>query len=328
MGRGRTDQANQPSDARGQVRGATPAAAVSAGLDATNPEIERVLLDHISDAVFATDPDNRVTYWGASAARLFGYGAREAVGRPFGDLLPFRMARPSDEQAFLQDLAAGRTWRGQGVVKLPDGREMWLESTVQPILDGGRVVGRVSVARDITATIEAQRNLAEQERFINAVLDVESALVVVLDAQGRVVRFNGACERLTGYRSAEVLGRPATALIPTGEIAETQAVVAALKAGAFPSTHENHWVTRTGVERLISWENTCLTDDTGRVTHLIATGIDVTEARRADEAARGIETVGRLLAEQGPVPLALDAVLGVLEIAPGLPIPLAVPARR
>lgn len=309
----RSNKANQRSGVTIHGRGSAPAAAPTVVVDGANPRIERVLFDHISDAVFATDPDNRVTYWSASAARLFGYPAREAVGRPFGELLPFRMARPSDEQAFSEDLAAGRTWRGQGVVQLPDGREIWLESTVQPILDAGRVVGSVSVARDITATVEAQRSLAEQERFINAVLDVESALVIVLDAQGLVVRFNGACERLTGYRSPDVIGGPVWALIPSSEVAEVQAVAAALQAGAFPNTNENHLVTRTGVKRLVSWENTCLTDDTGSVTHVIATGIDITEARRAEEAVRGIETVGRLLAEQGPVPPALDAVLGELE---------------
>jgi len=303
----------QLTDATRDGRPGDHAGALSAVLDAANPEVERVLFDHISDAIFATDPSNRVTYWSASAARLFGYTPREAVGRPFGELLPFRMASPKDEQAFVEDLAAGRTWRGQGVVQLRDGREMWLESTVQPILDDGRVVGRVSVARDITATVEAQRSLAEQERFINAVLDVESALVIVLDTQGRIVRFNGACERLSGYRSEELIGRPVWALIPPSEVGQVQAALEALRAGAFPNTNENRWVTRSGAERLISWENTCLTDDGGRVTHVIGTGIDVTDARRADEAVRGIETVGRLLAEQGPVTNALDAVLGELE---------------
>ena len=48
-----------------------------------------------------------------------------------------------------------------------------------------------------------------------------------------------------------------------------------------------------------------------------ATGIDITEARRGDDALAGIEAVGRLLAEQGPVPSALDAVLGELETRMG-----------
>ncbi len=286
---------------------------IAAGSTAAGAEIERLVFDHISDAIFATDASNRVTYWSPSAERLFGFSANEAVGRPFGELLPFQMADPDGERVFFEELAAGRIWRGRGTVRLRDGREIWLESTVQPIVNGGQVVGSVSVARDISETIDAQRNLAEQERFINAVLDVEGALVVVLDAQGIVVRFNGASERLSGYRSDEVLGRTIWAVLPPDEVGVVQSVVADLRAGAFPNTYENHWLTRKGARRLISWENTCLTDEAGKVTHVIATGIDITDARRADEAVRGIETVGRLLAEQGPLPHALDAVLGELQ---------------
>ncbi len=294
----------------GNGRKAEPPVIAAAG----GTEIEHLLFDHISDAVFATDVANRVTLWTTSAERLFGCSAGEAVGRSFGELLPFQMARPGDEGEFLTTLEAGRTWRGTGTVRLRDGREIWLESTVQPIMERGRLVGSVSVSRDISATVEAQRRLADQERFINAVLDVAGALVLVLDAQGRVVRFNGACERLTGYSSAEVVGRKIwDVVIPPTEFDEVRGVVADLQAGAFPNSHENHWVTRAGALRLIAWENTCLTDDQGAVTHVIATGIDITEARRGDDALHGIETVGRLLAEQGPVPPALDAVLGELE---------------
>ena len=166
-------------------------------------------------------------------------------------------------------------------------------------------------------TVEAQRSLAGQEAFINAVLDVEGALVTVLDCDGKVVRFNGAAERLSGYSSAEVLGRTIWDLVPSSEVGDVLGVIANLHAGAFPSTYENHWVTRSGVQRLIRWENTCLTDERGSVTHVIATGIDITEARRGEDAVRGIEAVGRLLAEQGPVPHALDAVLGELRLRMG-----------
>jgi diguanylate cyclase (GGDEF)-like protein/PAS domain S-box-containing protein len=302
----------------GTAVGAPPVdvAAGAPSLDAATggTEIGRLLVDHISDAVFSTDATNRVTHWTASAARLFGYSAGEAIGHPFGELLPFGMDRSRGEPEFLTELQAGRTWRGTGTVLLRDGSEIWIESTVQPIMADGRLVGSVSVSRDISATVEAQRRLAEEERFITAVLDVAGALVLVLDAQGRVVRFNGACERLTGYLSEELVGRPIwDVVIPPSQGDDVRGVVADLQAGAFPNSHENHWVTRDGALRLIAWENTCLTDEQGAVTHVIATGIDITEARRGEEALHGIETVGRLLAEQGPVPAALDAVLGELE---------------
>ena len=281
-------------------------------------ESQRLLFDHISDAVFASDPHNRIIRWNASAERLFGFSSAEAVGRSFDDLVPFRRASPGDEPELLTALEAGRPWRAEGLVRVRDGREIWLESTVQPVMADGLLVGSVSVGRNITASHDTQVKLAAQERFINAVLDIAGALVAVLDAQGLVVRFNGACERLSGHSSAEVVGRHIwDVVIPPAEVEDVRATVAHLEAGEFPNSHENHWVTRAGAERLIHWENTCLTDEQGTVTHVIATGIDVTEVRRGEDALRGIETVGRLLAEQGPTPSVLDAVLGELETRMG-----------
>ena len=46
---------------------------------------------------------------------------------------------------------------------------------------------------------------------------------------------------------------------------------------------DNHWQTIQGENRLISWSKTALTDTDGRVSHVISTGIDVTEHRRAEK---------------------------------------------
>ncbi len=312
-GRERRARTTRASGADGP---STDGPAIDAATD--GGEIQHILFDNISDAVFATDAANRITHWTVSAERLFGYSASEAVGRAFGELLPFRMAQLGDQREFATELEAGRTWRGTGTVRLRDGREIWLDSTVQPIMVDGRLLGSVSVARDITATGEAHAKQAGQERFVSAILDVVGALVLVLDAQGQVVRFNGACERLSGYSSAEVVGRLLwDVVIPPAEVEDLRALVADLRAGAFPNSHENHWLTRTGALPLISWENTCLTDDQGAVTHVISIGTDITEARRRDDALYGIETVGRLLAEQGPVQSSLDAVLGEMETRMG-----------
>ena len=50
--------------------------------------------------------------------------------------------------------------------------------------------------------------------------------------------------------------------------------------------YENHWLSRSGEKRLISWTNTTLTDADGAVTYIIGTGIDITRQRRAEEALR------------------------------------------
>ncbi len=279
-----------------------------------------ITIDNIPDAVFATDLENRITHWTDSAASLFGYAAGEAVGRPFGELLPSRMRSAATEAELIAAVRSGRTWRGVGTVRLQDGTERWIESTVKPWVDDGRIVGSVSVSRDVTETVEEELRLAQESRFVSGVLDVAGSLVIVLDPTGNVVRFNAACEQLSGYRSEDVVGRPMRALlIAADERDGVDAAFADLRAGQFPNGYENHWIRRDGTRRLISWSSTCLTDDAGAVTHVIGTGTDITESRRTEAALRGIALVSQALASQEPTAETLDAVLGALAGEMGYP---------
>ena len=287
---------------------------------APTPAIQDIVFAHIHDAVFATDLDNRVTYWSVSAERLFGYSSDEAVGRRFGDLLPYRMANAADEEGLFSVLLAGRTWRGTGSVRIRDGSTIWIESTVQPIIIDEQVTGSVSVSRDTTVAIESERRIIAQEQFVDAVLDAATALVVVLDTHGRIVRFNHACERLSGYLQEELLGRALwDVLLPEGEATFLQAVFSTpLRPGTF--AHEGPWVTRSGSHRQLSWSISCLTDRAEAVTHVVFTGTDITDERRGIEALHGIEAIGRLLAAGGPTPDTLRAVVDELGDRMGYPL--------
>jgi PAS domain S-box-containing protein len=135
-----------------------------------------------------------------------------------------------------------------------------------------------------TAELRRATEALEQERaFSSAVLDTAGALVVVTDREGRIVRFNRACEETTGWTAEEVKGRPVwDVFVGEDEVDAVRAVFQDLRAGQFPRDHENHWVTKTGERRLISWSNTALLDSHGAVEYVVATGIDVTEQRRAE----------------------------------------------
>ncbi len=146
------------------------------------------------------------------------------------------------------------------------------------------VADQVAIALDRKQATEALR----QERdFSSALLNTVGALVVVLDREGRVVRFNQACELSTGYGFAEVEGKFFfdIFLLPE-EKAGVQEVFGRLGSGDFPLNYENYWRTRSGEKRLISWSNTTLPDSDGAVAYIIGTGIDVTRQRRAEEALR------------------------------------------
>ncbi|GGS00242.1 putative bifunctional diguanylate cyclase/phosphodiesterase [Deinococcus sedimenti] len=132
-----------------------------------------------------------------------------------------------------------------------------------------------------------------------AVLSITDTLVVVLDPQGRVVRFNAAAEALSGYSFEELRGQVLWPFVlPEPEVEGVVATFEALTAGDFPNRYENHWRTREGHLRYILWSNTALLDARGRVALVVATGVDVTRERDERRARQESEDRFRVLFER------------------------------
>jgi PAS domain S-box-containing protein len=140
--------------------------------------------------------------------------------------------------------------------------------------------------------------LSVERHFVSAVLDTVGALVVVFDTAGRIVKFNRACEIISGYTSAELDGKFAwERLIPEEDVAGYIESFERIRSGEFPTAYENHWVARDGSKRRISWTATALLDNQQQVAFIIATGIDVTVQRVAETTIRESEARYRQIVE-------------------------------
>ncbi len=137
--------------------------------------------------------------------------------------------------------------------------------------------------------------LKRERDFIAAVLQTAGALVVVLDTEGRIVRFNRACEQASGYRFEEVKGqRVWDFLLVPEEMEGVKAAFEDLWTKGLPNTHENFWVRKDGERRRIVWSNTVILNLRGSVEHVIATGLDVTEVKQMQEQLRRTERLAEL----------------------------------
>jgi len=119
------------------------------------------------------------------------------------------------------------------------------------------------------------------------VLNIVNAVILVMDKDGRIVLFNKAAESLTGYKFKDVKYKtPWDLFIIDDEIESVKKVFFQLSAGNFPNKHTNYWLTKDKNKRLIDWSNTAITDKSGNIAYIIATGIDVTEKKAAEDGIK------------------------------------------
>jgi hypothetical protein len=127
--------------------------------------------------------------------------------------------------------------------------------------------------------------LEQQRDFTDAVLDTAKALVVVLDRNGSILRFNRTCEQVTGYFLAEVQGKRLwDCCLAPEDVEMAKVIYDQPQSEQFPNQREYQWITKNNDRRLIHWSNTALLNSQGQVEYIINTGIDITKRREAEKA--------------------------------------------
>lgn len=139
--------------------------------------------------------------------------------------------------------------------------------------------------------------MIDEHQLDGAIFDTVANLIVVLDRDGRVVKFNQACEQLTGRSRKEVVGRFIWDFaLPPAEVERSKAVFARMNDEGVPADYENEWLTPTG-RRTIHWSSTGLLDEAGQVRFVVGTGRDVTDRIEAERLLRQSERRFRNIVE-------------------------------
>jgi diguanylate cyclase (GGDEF)-like protein/PAS domain S-box-containing protein len=124
----------------------------------------RQLLDHVSDAVVATDTHGRVTFANPAAQKLYGIAADDAIGRQLLELLErFDAGGHVDIDEITAVVAHEGHWHGELTQRALDGRDLLVEASVSMLDDDdGTVLGSVSVLREISGRKAAERQISYQ----------------------------------------------------------------------------------------------------------------------------------------------------------------------
>ena len=183
--------------------------------DSALPNLEakyRALVEQIPAVVFMAYLDEAMgeAYVSPQIEALLGFTQEEWLQDP----VRWYRAGPSRRQdsagAWKRPSCSlrGKPLRSAYRVLSRDGRVIWFHCEAKMIRrDDGSPWFIHGVGFDITDLKRTEEALEEERNVVTAILDTVGALVIVLDPQGRIVRFNRACERSTGYTFAEASGK-------------------------------------------------------------------------------------------------------------------------
>ncbi len=155
--------------------------------------------------------------------------------------------------------------------------------------------GFVASFDDITQMHETIEDLSvkdariEREKlYAEGLMETSNAMLIVMDANGDILKFNKSAEDLTGYTKDEVIGKNwfnfAVLDSSRKELKRIFAKVLATDSNGF-RVHESKIITKDGSERLISWRNSSSIDPFGEKI-VMSFGVDVTERHLAEEQVR------------------------------------------
>ncbi|MEZ0335517.1 MAG: PAS domain S-box protein [Gemmatimonadales bacterium] len=255
-----------------------------------NPEAKyRALVEQLPAVVFMAYLDRKIgeAYVSPRIEEAMGFSQTEWLEDPvrwYHHIHPDDQARWSVEAAEM--LLTGNPLRSAYRVIARDGRVIWFQCEARVVRsDDGQPWFIHGVGFDITDLKRAEAALQSEGSLLSGILDTVGALVAVLSPSGEIIRFNRACEQLSGHAFEEVRGRRFWELFPAPEESERcRTHLARLRPGQGGEGYEGDWIAVDGTRRRIAWSTTSLPGKGGQAAHIITTGIDITERKRMERA--------------------------------------------
>ena len=266
-----------------------------------------------SNAVVITDRQLRIEWVNEAFTRLYGYSAEEAIGRTPGDLLGGTHT-PASAVATLRDAAAAGTGcRVEVINRTADGRELWIDTEVQPRLNAaGRVDGFVEIQSDITARRQAEAEAKRSSDLLHHAIEAIDEAFVLYDVNDRLVMCN--------QRYRQVYAHSADLIVPgarfediirggaeRGQYAEAVGRVDEWVAERM-ATHRAGTTART--QRLQDGRTLRIVERRLADGHIVGFRVDVTELERSREQAEAsrqeaAEALARLQAIYNMLPVGI-----------------------
>jgi PAS domain S-box-containing protein len=247
----------------------------------------RIVADNTYDWEFWLDPDGSFKFVSPSCERITGYSADEFLK---DNGLFVKIIHPIDRRSFVnhQEGEAKKRLHGELEYRIitKDGKTSWISHVCNPIIDDkGRFLGTRGANQDITERKHAE----EAHSQLAAIVEASNDAIISKTIDGIITSWNRGAERVYGYKSDEVVGKPISILAPSDLPDEIPHLLKRIRFGEDIIYYDTKRVRKDGTVVDVSLTLSPIKDISGRIMGVATIARDITERKRNEEALRDSE---------------------------------------
>ena len=290
-----------------RARALSRAERMTASLQQAEIDTQRLALvaSNTANAVALADADWRIDWINAGFTRLLGYEFEEVRGRRPGEFLSGNDSDPATIAEMAAAEKAGVPFKGEVLNYTKGGERRWVELEIEPLRDGdGRLTGYMTIQLDVTARRRIAQALAEKEALLRSIFaqaPVGISWMRGRRAETRVV--NAVHERITGVAAAQARDtNNYIAVTHADDRARQRELLDQLYRGEIAEFSLEKRYLHPGGRVVWAVMNTAHYPATDGSEPLeITTLVDITELKRAQEAATRQDQQFRFIFEAVPI---------------------------
>ena len=258
----------------------------------------QLIVENSHDAIIGETLDGTITAWNGGATKMFGYTAREMIGKSVDILFPPEMR--GEVARILNKIKAGEVIADHDSVKVrKDGTKIDVAHSISPIrTEDGVVIGASVVERDITLRKKAEQSM----RQIQMIVENSHDAIIGETLEGEITSWNGGAKRMFGYTPEEMVGKPMTKLFPPELKDELPRLLEKVKRGEIIPDYDSIWLrknaTRADVEFSISpvhadveFSLSPVHGEEGEIVGASLVGRDITERKKSERHIKELNEV-------------------------------------
>ena len=243
------------------------------------------IVENSGDAIISKTLDGIITSWNPAAERMYGYSAKEVMGKPIGLL-----TRADEMSEILARISAGERIEHLETTRVrKDATQIPVSLSVSPICSAdGTLVGVSTIARDLSEREQAARtaaSLTAAEDLVQTVLGSAAIGIALTGLDGFFRMVNRSLCDLLGYDEAWFLAHQVRDIIHPGDLEGALEVRDRVMGGsADPCVAELRLVRVDGATVWVRYVRVRVPDGAGRPNLIMIQVQDISAEHEAHEA--------------------------------------------